>query len=582
MEVLTQSRLTRNAYRILGLSADASQEAIDQAARRMRLWANAKKIPDTSWDLPWLGALNRSKSDIEQAVARLADPASRLRERLMWFCGSPELFAVADVQAVRESLEQTEAKDIAVRQHNAAVAELATAILGPGATNARSWETVLNRFQTISHSADQLRWQLELENQGGFEKLASEEEILASHRAMPLEIAGSLARNIEAALEDDNVEGASAILAMLRAIGGKTDQRILDRLEGVFERRCRNIADDLRAGVRGNHEPWHNLKAAEAARTSFEETIVPLRRDLEKLTMDQPERIKRIRWHCARILSMIATAWMFSHEFVKAQEVLQEALGLAQGAVQEEEIRGQMVENEPRAQEERHRAAMVANAASGYSMSASNAGAVGPAGAGMIEYNRNGPGSKHPASPARPPLYTPRPFVPQQSKSKGGAWAAIVVGIAIIRLISLLVGSGSSSSSSRPPSYDFSIPNYRSGQQPSLFPAQPSNSSSADDILEQIRRNRTLNNLPPPTDQERALAPRGPMQYSAPKPVAPRHYLDWSPLVPAANQKSEQSAAPAKSLPAPPVRPPAQSFSADNAGLSIDPPTRSGPNPLEK
>src|SRR5437016_3003004 len=140
MEVVTQNRLTRNAYRILGLSGDASQEAIDQAARKMRLWASAQRIPETSWDLPWLGTLQRNKSDIEQAVARLADPPTRLRERLMWFCGAPEEFSTSDLSAVQENLRQANGESSAKREHNSAVAELAAAMFQPQPIHPGSWE----------------------------------------------------------------------------------------------------------------------------------------------------------------------------------------------------------------------------------------------------------------------------------------------------------------------------------------------------------------------------------------------------------------------------------------------------------
>src|SRR5258705_7481492 len=135
MEVVTQNRLTRNAYGILGLGGDASQEAIDQAARKMRLWATAKRIPETNWDLPWLGTLERNKSDIEQAVARLADPPTRLRERLMWFCGEPEEFSAGGLNTVQENLRQTNGESTAQREHKLALVELAAAVVQPPAVS---------------------------------------------------------------------------------------------------------------------------------------------------------------------------------------------------------------------------------------------------------------------------------------------------------------------------------------------------------------------------------------------------------------------------------------------------------------
>lgn len=82
MNPLTLDHLSRNAFRILGLTADASQVQIDAAARRMRIWQDPSMIPGSVNDAGWMGPITRSRQEIESAVARLADPLSRLDARL--------------------------------------------------------------------------------------------------------------------------------------------------------------------------------------------------------------------------------------------------------------------------------------------------------------------------------------------------------------------------------------------------------------------------------------------------------------------------------------------------------------------
>src|SRR6266496_231524 len=85
MQAAAADRITHNAFRVLGLCATASQACIDQSARKMRIWSDPRRIPPTPWDLNWLGPLSRSKNDVEQAVALLSDPVTRVGERLFWF-----------------------------------------------------------------------------------------------------------------------------------------------------------------------------------------------------------------------------------------------------------------------------------------------------------------------------------------------------------------------------------------------------------------------------------------------------------------------------------------------------------------
>ena len=144
MQALSRHRLTGNAYRVLGLPAEASQAAIDQAARRMRIWPDPRRIPPTPWDLPCLGEIPRCKNDIEQALARLAEPASRTEERMLWFnTGLHLLDAGAEANLDQLAAELTAHGDPA-EQHDAALAGLhAAIIMDPEATDETRWRNVV-------------------------------------------------------------------------------------------------------------------------------------------------------------------------------------------------------------------------------------------------------------------------------------------------------------------------------------------------------------------------------------------------------------------------------------------------------
>src|SRR5688500_11897480 len=134
-------RLTRNAFRVLGLPATASQAAIDQAARRMRIFSDPKRVPATPFDAPWLGELPRSKMDLEQAVARLSEPRSRLRERLLWFHDAELVPADAAPAALDAAAVRFGSRSDVVAEHDTAVTLYAAALLAdPRIADASRWQ----------------------------------------------------------------------------------------------------------------------------------------------------------------------------------------------------------------------------------------------------------------------------------------------------------------------------------------------------------------------------------------------------------------------------------------------------------
>src|SRR5207248_3584236 len=91
---------------------------------------------------------------------------------------------------------------------------------------------------------------------------------------------------------------------------------------------------------------------------------------------------------------------------------------------------------------------MVADAASGYSMTASTPGVFASAGGSSVSYQR---------APARPGIYPMRQPAPvQQKKQTSHAWLAAILGVLVCRVIWTVFSSGPSYHPA-PPSNDFPV-----------------------------------------------------------------------------------------------------------------------------
>ena len=78
-------RFARNAFRVLGLSADASASDVHKAAATARRAFSLGLDEISEADVPELGLCPRNESTIRTALGQLANPADRLTHRLLWF-----------------------------------------------------------------------------------------------------------------------------------------------------------------------------------------------------------------------------------------------------------------------------------------------------------------------------------------------------------------------------------------------------------------------------------------------------------------------------------------------------------------
>jgi len=78
-------RYQNNAFRILGLKPNVSMQEIMQRVNEFKVKKSLGMDVVYGYDFPWMGPLDRSEQNVLNALQRLENPVSRLREEIFWF-----------------------------------------------------------------------------------------------------------------------------------------------------------------------------------------------------------------------------------------------------------------------------------------------------------------------------------------------------------------------------------------------------------------------------------------------------------------------------------------------------------------
>ncbi|HVS73026.1 MAG TPA: hypothetical protein VHQ47_17355 [Phycisphaerae bacterium] len=334
---------SNNPFRTLGLSAAASQAAIDAAARRLRIYPDPASIPPTPFDLPTLGPLPRTPTDIEQALAALYDPLTRIDARLFWF--------TADHPPALADLPSSDSPD---SRHNALIRTLCFQNPPP--------PDLVPQFESHALAPDTLPWLLDLEHAGDFEKPATPDEIAAALEAFPANCAAAYLPRARAAIERADLATLLPIAALLHAARcpqvRALHPQLLDILEDNLVKRCDMFDAQLRDTLRTNEQLPHNFYAKNLAVTqdvsaAIDSTLSPFLRHLPEIAPDDPDRVARIRHQVGLLLALLALGWDWSGRFIDAEETYEKSLAMVAGSPAEARIRDDLERLRPKAHEQR-------------------------------------------------------------------------------------------------------------------------------------------------------------------------------------------------------------------------------------
>ncbi len=324
-----------NAYRVLGLSGNATASEIHKAAASLRRAAALGLSGTTAADIPQLGEIPRTEADIRTALGRLENPEQRLCDRLFWFhlpaeCRGPK----APARPTEAIPGQTHG---AAWDHDQALHSLFAAFeVGEADAGVPLWVQALRTWHQVVFDDDYWALTLALEKQGAFEPAALPSEIddlrdnAVRLAAEVLLVAGrdALARN-----------DASTVRRILDTLGELADTGTWaalaqkDIVAPAVERirtLCAAVGEDFSSKiVREQNAPPQNKTLCEAALKRFRAEIEPALQRVIQLVPPGHDAAQQSLEEAALCLSRIATDYTWADDFITSEKLQEEALSLA-------------------------------------------------------------------------------------------------------------------------------------------------------------------------------------------------------------------------------------------------------------
>lgn len=332
-----------NAFRFLGLGGNSSARDIHAAAQSRKRSLKLGAGKGTPWDLGWIDKPERTEATLLDALGRLTNIESRLRERLFWF---------------EEAQEENGASQPPTAHDRALRALLLALIEDSDALDEERWRDVGLQWQELGHDDPYWERMLVTESEGGFEPPAGERDIEnLRNQALQLAFDPVAERGRKAAFSGET-ETAARCLRVLRGAGLSEsqlyglEQSLAGPIVAQIHQACEQIqtyrndinrADDAVAG---------NVPVCERNQAEFE-GVVPLLNQLQALAGADNQMVLQAKEECAVLLHLLALDWTWADEFGKSRDLMVRSQAIGAGTPAEPRIAARIAElDEPAKREQ--------------------------------------------------------------------------------------------------------------------------------------------------------------------------------------------------------------------------------------
>lgn len=340
---------SKNAYRILGLTASASHNQVVESAAAHRRANKIGRIKEADWDLPWFGTVPRTNSDIQNAESRLSDPETRLTERFFWL-HAPAL----DCQTVPELCREWLSSGQPWSSHDVAVLRtISASLVDPRFTNEGIWTEVLESWSVVANTDDYWLLLMDTDVDGQFEPEISPSEI-SELQSSCLEKALYpivLAAKDALAVGDWNTTQCAMRLLSHSTIPEFTrtmfEHEVAGTLEKEIEVLCNEFKDRCRNSIKREDNNTeidisNNRKVCMQLKQSFQKDLEGRLEQMITIFGVNSDPVIRVREELAECLGSLATAFTWADDRRHSTDLLEKAASLVENSSAEGRINEQL------------------------------------------------------------------------------------------------------------------------------------------------------------------------------------------------------------------------------------------------
>ena len=327
--------ITKNAYRVLEIFAGSSFDVVHNAASRQRRQITLG-LSEIGSNIFGLDKFQIAEGDIRTAIGTLENPLQRLRNNCFWFYAEDRIFfnSIPWLQAADKNL---------LIKHDEILKELISlSIKQDIIDNRQSWIDQLNAWSTLIQNDDFWYAVLKMEEESGFEPTIIFSDIEAVKLENTKTLAEPLLTEAHNALNKNNKQKTYEIISILAELISAQNwvedaiDEVLASPTSKISEYCKYFESELTSKIeREPDKSQLNNQKCENELKYYRDNIVPALNELLELVPRESLIATQNIELVANCLNTIATDHTWADQFIKAEELTQEAIQLASGPLAE-------------------------------------------------------------------------------------------------------------------------------------------------------------------------------------------------------------------------------------------------------
>lgn len=313
--------LADNAFRVLGLSARATQKEIYASASSLRRAIKLGIEPTHASRIIWPGSYERTENSVRDALSRLADPAQRNYERLFWFFDPQHVPTELSFAALEASAERLRSESQPSTGHDLALLSLASLLqLDPDLNMADEWRRAYALWKELIEAKEFWSLLVAFDLKGDFEQTTTFGEVgNLRGRAWRL-VTSPVAEIAKDGILREDLPLARRALAVLRrselpqTLADEYENEILAPVEDEFEAVFAEAFRLYRYDVKSNQNVGERRETCRRTLDKFEAEVKPALRKIFELAGALSPLTRRVFETAAEGLDELADGFESAYE----------------------------------------------------------------------------------------------------------------------------------------------------------------------------------------------------------------------------------------------------------------------------